>query len=87
MADRLSLVYSKSHSFPDQYGSVGWELACKAKGRLFNSGSGHMPRLWVQSPVGEFMRVNQSVFLSPINVSLPLFLPPLPYLYEINLKK
>ena len=31
---------------------VGWALSCKVKGCQFDSGSGHMPRSWVQSPGG-----------------------------------
>ena len=37
----------------------------------FNSQSGHMARLQVQSPVGTHMRGNQLMFLSHIDVSLP----------------
>ena len=37
----------------------------------FNSPSGHMPRLWVWSPIEACMQGSQSMFLSQINVSLP----------------
>ena len=54
--------------------SVGWELTAKPKGQRFNSWSGHIPGLWVRSPVGVHMKGNQSMYLSPINVSLSLLL-------------
>ena len=37
---------------PGGCGSVDWALACEPKGRWFDSQSGHMPGLWVRSPVG-----------------------------------
>ena len=52
----------------------------EAKGRQFSSWSGHMPGLWVQSPVGAGTRGNPSMFLSHIDASFPLFLPPFPSL-------
>ena len=36
---------------PGWCGSVDWVLACKLKGRWFDSQSGHMPGLWARSPV------------------------------------
>ena len=51
-------------------------LSHKQKGYRFESWSGHMPGLWVWSPVGVRMRSNWSIFLSHIDVSLPLFHPP-----------
>ena len=51
---------------------VGWALSHKAKGRWFDSWSGHMPGLRLWSPVGTHTRGNQSMFLSHINVSLCL---------------
>ena len=47
-----------------------WTLSHKAKG--------HMPELLVQSQAGELRRGNQSMFLSHIDVSLPLSLAPSP---------
>ena len=44
------------------------------KGCRFNSWSGHIPRLRVQSPVRAHTGDNQSMFLSHINVSLSLSL-------------
>ena len=44
--------------------------------RQFDPWSGHTPGLWVQSAGGVWLRGNQSVFLSRIDVSLPLVLPP-----------
>ena len=54
---------------------VGASL-CEPKGYGFDSWSGHMPRLWVQSPVGVHAKGSWSVLLSHINVSLPLCLSP-----------
>ena len=45
-------------------------LACKLKGHLFAG----------QAPCWERGRRNQSMYLSHIDVSLPLFLPPFPSL-------
>ena len=39
-------------------------LSCIPKGWGFNSWSGHMPGLWVWSPVRTHMNGNQSMFLS-----------------------
>ena len=47
-----------------QCGSVGWASSCKAKGCRFDSWSGHMPGLWVQSPVGVHMTANWLMPLS-----------------------
>ena len=50
------------------------------KGGRFDSQSGHMPRLWFQSLVSEHMGGHWLMFLSHINVSLPISLhlsPPL----------
>ena len=62
---------------PDWCGLVGWVLSCKAKCHWFYSWSVHMPGLCA--------RGNQSMFLSHINVSLPLSLPAcLPLSLKIN---
>ena len=63
----MSLV-NYGHDGPDQFGVVGWTSSCKPKGHLFSSQSGHMPGLRVQSMVGALMEVNQSMFLSHINI-------------------
>ena len=49
-------------------------LSCGPNGRGFDPWSGPMPGLWVQSPVGEIVRSNQSMFLSHITVSFSLSL-------------
>ena len=67
----------KSELGPGQCGSVGWVLSRKVKGYWVNSWSGHMPRLWLPSPVRARGRGNPSMFLSCIEVFL-LFLPPFP---------
>ena len=56
-------------------------LPSKWKGYRYNSQSGHMPRLWVQSLVRACTKGNQEMFLSHIvslslSLSLSLILPP-----------
>ena len=51
--------------------SVDWVLACKPKGRWFNSQAGHMPGLWARSPMGGAHERQPH-----IDVCLPLILPP-----------
>ena len=68
--------FLKDQPRPDLCGSAGWVSSHKAKGCWFDSGSGHMPGFWVQFPVGAHTRANQLMFLSHINVSVSLFLPP-----------
>ena len=46
----------------------------KSKGYGFDSQSGHMPRSWVQTPIRVHTRGDQLLFLSHIDVSLPLSL-------------
>ena len=58
----------------------------KPKSDGFDSWSQYMPGLWVQSLVGVYARCNQSVFLSHIDDSLPLFLPPFSSLESIKEK-
>ena len=49
----LSSKAVRTHSYcHHQCGSVGWVSSHKAKGRLFDSWSGHMPGLWVWSRLG-----------------------------------
>ena len=40
------------------------------KGHRFNSQSGHIPRQWIQSPVGAHMQSNRLISLSPPILSL-----------------
>ena len=63
---------------PDQYGSVDQALYRKAKIHWFDFWSGHVPGLWVGSPVRMHMRGNELMFLSHIYMSLFLFLFPFP---------
>ena len=63
-------------SHPGWCGSVDWVQAYKLKGRRFYCQEGHMPGLQARSSFGGHVRGKQSMFLSHINVSLPLFLPP-----------
>ena len=67
----------KITSSPDRHGSVGWESIHNMKGRRFDSQAGLMPELQAQSLVGV---CNASMFLSHIDVSLPL--PPFPSLQK-----
>ena len=76
----LILILKNTQYSPDQCDWVGWPLSGKAKGRWFDSRSGHRPGWQVQSPDGVRMRGNWSVFLSHIDVPL-LFLPPFSALY------
>ena len=46
----------------------------RPKGQEFNSQSGHVPGWWIQSQAGACTRGSRMVFLSHINVSLPLSL-------------
>ena len=69
---------------PNLCGSVGWVSPCKVKGPRSDSLSGHMPRLRVRSLAGACTWGNLSMFLSHIDVSLPLFLPSLPSLQKEN---
>ena len=43
----------------------------RPKGHGFDSQSGHIPRLWVLSPVPACARGNRSMFLSYIHISDP----------------
>ena len=70
----------RNEQSPDRCGSVDWVSYCKARGHQFNSLSGHMPGLWVQSLVGACMKDNQPMFLPCMDVAPPLFLPPFPCL-------
>ena len=56
-------------------GSVGQSVVPYTTGCGFNSWSGHIPRLWVQSPVRAYMGSNRSMFLSCIRISVSLSLP------------
>ena len=70
----------KKENEPWPGGLVGWSIIHPPKGYGFNSQSGHIPRLQVQSLIGEYTGGNKLMFLSHINVSLscsfplPLFL-------------
>ena len=57
---------------PGWCGSVGWVSTCKAKSCWFSSWLGHVPGLWVRSLVRACVKDNKLMFLSPIDVSLPL---------------
>ena len=46
------------------------------KAHWVDSQAGHMPGLWAWCPVGGVVRSNLSMYLSHIDISLPLFLPP-----------
>ena len=52
------LFHKNASSHPNHCGSVGCTSSHKMKGHRFDSRSGHMPGLWVQSPVGAHARGN-----------------------------
>ena len=72
--------YLRWRNCPGWCGSVDWAPACKAKGRCFDSQSGHMPGLWARSLVGGVWEATNecfsctSMFLSSLSSSLPLSL-------------
>ena len=69
-------IYKELSALPWPGGSVGWSIIpYTKKGYRFAPWSGHIPRLWVWSPVGAHMRGNRLIFLSHIDVSLCLSLP------------
>ena len=64
---------------PGLCGSVDWAPACKPKDRWFCYQSGHMPGLWVSSPVGGTQEASTHwCFSSSLPLSLPLSLPKIP---------
>ena len=71
----LSSQLKWSSSSPGRCGSVGWSVFHKEKGLQFDSQSGHMPGLQIQSPVRARARDTQSMFLSHIDVFLSPSLP------------
>ena len=62
---------NNSKMCPSWCDSVNCALACRQKGRWFNSQSGHLPGLWARSQLGVWER-------QLIDVSFPLFLFPFP---------
>ena len=64
----------------DQCSSVGRVLSHKAKGRRFNSWSGHMAGLQVRCLVRALTRDSRLMFLPHIDVSLPFAFPHFPSL-------
>ena len=66
---------------PDWCDSVGWALSHRAKCPRFDSWSGYMPGLWLQSPVRVHTEDDQCMCISQSNGSLPIFLTHFPSLY------
>ena len=66
----------KKQISPGWCGSVDWALACKQKGRWFNSRSGYMPGLRARSPGGGVQKgvphTNVSLTHRCFSLSLPL---------------
>ena len=58
-----SVPWKSGSVSPDRCGSVGWVSSYKVKGRQFDSCSGHMPGLQVQSLVRAHRSSNQSINL------------------------
>ena len=73
-------IKKDSITSPEPYGSVSVVSSRRMKGRQFDSQSGHMPGLHVQSLDGIHTKGIQLIFLSHIDISVPLFLPPFPAL-------
>ena len=59
---------------PGWHGSMDWVLACKLKGRWFDSPSGHMPGLRARSPVEGVREGNHTLMFLSFSLSYP---PPL----------
>ena len=73
----------KRASSPGCGGSVHWVPACELIGGRFDSQYGHVPVLWDRSSIGGVWEViNRSMYLSHIDASLLLFLPPFPSLQK-----
>ena len=77
--DRKSLSYVTyyiKYYQSDPCGSVGWALSCKAKGRWFDSQSGHMPGLLPSPPQGTLWEATDRFFThTSIFFSLSFSLP------------
>ena len=82
-----SFIIRKPLRSPDWCGSVGWVSSRKVKVCRFDSWSGHMPGLPVQSPVRAHMGGNRSKFLSHTDVFLPLFLTFFPLLKNKKIQR
>ena len=66
---RKSIPDQRIKEHPGWHGSVDWVPGCEPKDHWFDSQSRHMPGLGARS-----------LYLSHIDVSLSLFLPPFPSL-------
>lgn len=64
----ILLIFFPNHLKPKRVAQLVGASFCKLKGHGFNSPSGPMPGVRVQSPVGAYER-------QPVNVSLLFFLP------------
>ena len=62
-------------SCPDWCGSESWASSSKSEGHRLYSWSGHIPGLYTRSLDGVHVRGNWLMFLSYIDVFLPLYLP------------
>lgn len=67
-------IIENTQHCPHWCGSVGSASPCKPKGPPFDSRSGHVPRWRVLSLVSVHTRSQPIMFLSRIEVPLPLFL-------------
>ena len=74
------IIYIKRGCGPAWGGSPGWASSHKVKDRQFDSQSGHMPELPIQSPGRGTYESNRLMFLSYIGKITLLFLPPFPSL-------
>ena len=69
------IIFLKDTFSPGRCGLVDWVLACKPKGRQFNSQSGHLPALQAGSLVGGAWEATTHWCFSPsLSPSLPFSL-------------
>ena len=79
------IIFHKVDIIKQKKASVAQWVGCrprKVKGQQFDSQSGRMPGLGVQSLAGAHAGGTWVMLLSHIDVSLPLWLPPFPSLQK-----
>ena len=60
-----TFITTYCYNCPDLCGSVDWVLACKPKGRWFDSQSEHLPGMWARSPVEGMWEATTHWYFSP----------------------
>ena len=72
----MIVVIKNGRYHPGWCGSADSVMACKQKGRRFNSQSGHMPGLWARSLVGGVREAtNPCISHTLMSLSLPFSFP------------